>query len=79
VKNLDSRVASAERYRPDRIRLLLVAEAPPVEQSRYFYYGDVTQHDSLFRYVVKEEAEYDLLIRAADRIYWRSQENESQS
>ena len=44
---------ASERYRPQQVRLLLVAEAPPHDRSRYFYFPDVTSHDSLFRYVIK--------------------------
>ena len=47
------RHAAAERYRPATVRLLLVAEAPPRAEERYFYFTDVSSHDSLFRYVVK--------------------------
>jgi hypothetical protein len=47
------RRAAAERYRPERVRLLLVAEAPPRALDRYFYFSEVSSHDSLFRYVVK--------------------------
>lgn len=47
------RVQAADRYRPDRIRLLLIAEAPPAAQDRYFYFHDVASHDSLFRHVVR--------------------------
>ncbi len=50
---LERRRASAERFRPNHVKLLLVAEAPPGDESRYFYFGAVTEHDSLFRYVVK--------------------------
>jgi hypothetical protein len=32
---------------------LLVAEAPPSELDRYFYFVDVTEQDSLFRYVCR--------------------------
>lgn len=41
------------RFRPDQVRLLLVAEAPPAASDRYFYFPTVGQHDSLFRYVVR--------------------------
>jgi len=44
---------AAERYRPDDVDLLLVAEAPPSALDRYFYFEDVLTHDSLFRYVVR--------------------------
>jgi hypothetical protein len=35
------------------VKLLLVGEAPPSDPSRYFYFEDVTNQDSLFRYVVR--------------------------
>ena len=47
------RAAAAARWRPDRIDLLLVAEAPPSALERYFYFEDVPVHDSLFRHVVE--------------------------
>ena len=47
------RAAAAQRWRPDRIDLLLVAEAPPSALDRYFYFEDVPTQDSLFRHVVE--------------------------
>jgi hypothetical protein len=47
------RQAAARRWRPDRIDLLLVVEAPPSALDRYFYFEDVPTHDSLFRHVVE--------------------------
>lgn len=47
------RQEAARKYRPSRVRILLVAEAPPNELSRYFYFEDVSEHDSLFRYVAR--------------------------
>ena len=47
------RRAAAARWRPERIDLLLVAEAPPSALDRYFYFEDVATHDSLFRHVVE--------------------------
>jgi len=47
------RRAAAARYRPDAVELLLVAEAPPKGLDRYFYFEDVSDHDSLFRHVVQ--------------------------
>lgn len=47
------RAAAAERYRPDQIRLLLVAQAPPDADDRYFYFPDVATQDSLFRSVAQ--------------------------
>jgi hypothetical protein len=49
----DRRRAAAERYRPDVVDLLLVAEAPPSALDRYFYFENVFTHDSLFRYVAR--------------------------
>jgi hypothetical protein len=48
-----NRAAAAAKYKPAHIRLLLVAEAPPCTLDRYFYFEDVQQHDSLFRYVYR--------------------------
>jgi len=44
---------AARRFKPDQVRLLLVAEAPPAALNRYFYFSDVAKHDSLFRYVAR--------------------------
>ena len=47
------REQAAARYRPERIDTLLISEAPPSARDRYFYFEDVTEHDSLFRHVVQ--------------------------
>jgi len=44
---------AAARYKPAKVDLLLVAEAPPNSLDRYFYFTDVRAHDSLFRYVCR--------------------------
>lgn len=49
--SIERRLAAAARFRPERLRLLLVAEAPPCDTDRYFYFEDVDRHDWLFRYV----------------------------
>jgi hypothetical protein len=49
----ERRRAAAERYRPEHISTLLVAEAPPLALDRYFYFEDVPTQDSLFRYVAE--------------------------
>lgn len=49
--HLASRQAAAARYKPAKVNLLLIAEAPPCDTDRYFYFEDVPQHDWLFRYV----------------------------
>jgi hypothetical protein len=48
-----ARHEAAERYKPEPVDLLIVAEAPPGALDRYFYFEDVTQQDSLFRYVAR--------------------------
>ncbi|MFG0258500.1 MAG: hypothetical protein ACF8GE_11415 [Phycisphaerales bacterium JB043] len=50
-KHLARRRRAAKKYRPARVELLLVAEAPPCDTDRYFYFEDVPSHDWLFRYV----------------------------
>ncbi len=47
------RERAARKYRPDDVKLLLVAEAPPAALDRYFYFADVPEQDSLFRYVAR--------------------------
>lgn len=47
------RDAAQAKYRPKHVKLLLVAEAPPCTLDRYFYFEDVMEQDSLFRYVCK--------------------------
>lgn len=47
------RKREALRFKPTEIHLLLVAEAPPASLDRYFYFDDVREHDSLFRYVCR--------------------------
>jgi hypothetical protein len=39
---------AAEKYKPENIRVLLVAEAPPAAEDRYFYFEDVPSNDWLF-------------------------------
>jgi hypothetical protein len=52
AKAAERRKRAAARYRPRRVKLLLVAEAPPTELDRYFYFEDVSRADYLFRGVV---------------------------
>lgn len=49
--SLTARRAAAAKYQPKQIKLLLIAEAPPCDTDRYFYFEDVDKHDWLFRYV----------------------------
>jgi hypothetical protein len=43
---------AAKRYRPDRVHLLIVAQMPPYELDRYFYFPRVPKADYLFQAVV---------------------------
>jgi len=45
------RKVAARKYAPKRVRLLLVAESPPGDLSRYFYFEDASTGDSLFEEV----------------------------
>lgn len=48
---LARRRAAAARYQPATVKLLIVAEAPPCDTDRYYYFEDVDRHDWLFRYI----------------------------
>ena len=37
-----------QKYKPEKVKYLLVAEAPPDSVERFFYYDNVRQHDYLF-------------------------------
>lgn len=37
-----------QKYKPEKVKYLLVAEAPPDSVERFFYYDNVLQHDYLF-------------------------------
>lgn len=37
-----------QKYKPERVKYLLIAEAPPDSVERFFYYDNVHQHDYLF-------------------------------
>jgi hypothetical protein len=69
------RELAAREYKPDPVDLLLAAEAPPSALERYFYFSDVREQDSLFRYVCRvlldreptREGKGDLLAELRDR------------
>jgi hypothetical protein len=43
-----------QKYKPQNIKLLFIAEAPPkLESERFFYYENVTKQDSLFWEMMK--------------------------
>jgi hypothetical protein len=74
-EGLQRRREAAARYKPQDIDLLLVAEAPPSSLDRYFYFTEVREHDSLFRYVCRvllgrapsREGKHELLKELRDR------------
>lgn len=41
------------KYKPERVKYLLIAEAPPDGLERFFYYDNVQKHDYLFLGVVE--------------------------
>ncbi|HEU4556132.1 MAG TPA: hypothetical protein VFS25_25015 [Chitinophaga sp.] len=41
------------KYKPDRVKYLLIAEAPPNSVERFFYYEDVREKDFLFLGVIE--------------------------
>lgn len=69
------RAEAAQRYKPEKVKLLLVAETPPADPDRYFYFPEVKEQDSLFRYIVREvlgeepkrENKPELLNRLSDQ------------
>ena len=48
---------AAEKYKPDKIKTLFIAESPPFEKKgeepRYFYFEDVKKRDFLFRSIME--------------------------
>lgn len=74
-RELARRRVAAARHQPKEIDLLLVAEAPPASPERYFYFTDVREHDTLFRYVCRvllareplRERKHELLGELRDR------------
>jgi len=42
-----------EKYRPEYIKLMFIAEAPPCSDDRFFYFEDVKTGDSLFLYIIR--------------------------
>jgi hypothetical protein len=41
------------KYKPDEIKCLFVAEAPPAASDRFFYFEDVSEQDSLYLEMMK--------------------------
>ena len=47
------REESRNKYRPRHIKLIFVAEAPPLAPDRFFYFEEVDKQDSLFLETMK--------------------------
>ncbi len=43
-----------EAFRPDQVKTLFIAEAPPCASDRFFYFPDVYKGDSLFLHIIRE-------------------------
>lgn len=53
IKKLEKKLEDARtEYKPDKIKYLLVAQAPPDNIERFFYYTNVTNRDYLFLGVI---------------------------
>lgn len=49
ISELKKQLEKARKnYKPEKIKYLLIAEAPPDSLERFFYYENVSQHDYLF-------------------------------
>lgn len=43
-----------EQFRPNQVKVLFIAEAPPCAPDRFFYFTDVRKGDSLFLHLIRE-------------------------
>lgn len=63
----------AARYKPDKIRLLFIAESPPHpkdgEAPRYFYFEDITRGDILLRSIMEVVAPEEYAQYKDDKPY----------
>lgn len=49
MKHLKKQLENARlKYKPDNVKYLFIAEAPPDSVDRFFYYENVSRHDYLF-------------------------------
>lgn len=49
ISKLEKQLKKARKnYKPEKVKYLLIAEAPPDSLERFFYYQNVSQHDYLF-------------------------------
>jgi len=45
--------SAREKYRPEKVAVLFIAEAPPCTEGQFFYFEDVPKHDNLFLYLIR--------------------------
>lgn len=60
-----------QKYEPTTIKYLLIAESPPDDPERFFYYEDVKEHDHLFLGVM------EALYPAQKEAYLKSRRSDS--
>ena len=62
-----------EQFRPNQVKVLFIAEAPPCASDRFFYFTDVRKGDSLFLHLIREVFP-DLKNKAAIQLRNRKEE-----
>lgn len=50
---MQEHVFAREKYRPEHIKLMFIAEAPPCTEGQFFYFENVLKGDSLFLHVIR--------------------------
>lgn len=50
---MQEHVIAREKYRPQSIKLMFIAEAPPCTEGQFFYFENVLKGDSLFLHVIR--------------------------
>lgn len=49
----DKIILAREKYRPEQVNVVFIAEAPPCTEGQFFYFENVQKHDNLFLYLVR--------------------------
>ena len=66
-----------EKYRPQKVKLIFIAEAPPCTEGQFFYFNDVQKGDSLFLHIIRavfpdlEEWETKLIRAKKEELLFR--------
>ncbi len=50
---MNSVLEAREKYRPEEVKLIFLAEAPPCKEGHFFYFEDVPRGDSLFLHIIR--------------------------